>query len=514
MARETYERGVRAARRGDDANAQELLHQAANEEPENELAWLWLARVTPGDANRAGYLAQALALNPANKWAEHELAVARGEAKPGDIFGTSDDKELEALSCPNCAGALELKRDDSKTCVCPNCDSIVQLTDRQASLVGTASKHNPSVPITLGMKGVFDNVTYEVIGWLRFEGSDDEDTWIWEEWLLESRIKGYRWLSWDAEAGFNFCSPLPIEGDLDRMSRHISVNGKKARVIESGLARIVAVAGELTWRATIGDSFWYFDAKDGSKRYSAEFSTDEVELYACQPLKPKEVTAAFPELGSNVSNTPAPSSGSDSVAAEPDDVRGYGLWALICLGLAVVASGLAVMAFNSGKKIGGGTNGVVRGGNAVFGPYKVSKVNRPMKIELTGEIPNNSWVALEIDAKTPAGKIVPVLKTDLSRYSGNDRGAWSDNKASIKHIFLPSSVGDYKFRVKYSDGPKIEKPPAINVHMTVKQGVFLARYFIYLAIGLAIVGVYLGAQTFFAVKAVDSIDWDSVFNND
>ncbi len=81
--------GIEAARRGDRVNAQKLLRTVLDADPNNEVAWMWLASVLDNLAERRQALEQALRINPNNTRAKAALeqlnAVlppARGQRKP------------------------------------------------------------------------------------------------------------------------------------------------------------------------------------------------------------------------------------------------------------------------------------------------------------------------------------------------------------------------------------------------------------------------------------------------
>jgi hypothetical protein len=66
--------GIEAARRGDKAAARMLLRQVVTENPDNELAWMWLASAVDDLDERRACLQQALRLNPDNTRAREALS--------------------------------------------------------------------------------------------------------------------------------------------------------------------------------------------------------------------------------------------------------------------------------------------------------------------------------------------------------------------------------------------------------------------------------------------------------
>jgi len=71
---EKLDNGVRAARSGDRATAQKLLKQVIQEDPDNELALIWLASSVTSSAERRMYLQQVVRVNPNNQRAREALA--------------------------------------------------------------------------------------------------------------------------------------------------------------------------------------------------------------------------------------------------------------------------------------------------------------------------------------------------------------------------------------------------------------------------------------------------------
>lgn len=65
--------GIDAARRGDKANAAKLLRQVVDKEPNNEVAWMWLASALDNLGERRNALEEALRINPNNARAQEAL---------------------------------------------------------------------------------------------------------------------------------------------------------------------------------------------------------------------------------------------------------------------------------------------------------------------------------------------------------------------------------------------------------------------------------------------------------
>ena len=68
--------------RGQEARARSLLRIVVAAEPENELAWMWLANTAEKPADAVSCLEKVLALNPDNTLARSTLERCRAAARP------------------------------------------------------------------------------------------------------------------------------------------------------------------------------------------------------------------------------------------------------------------------------------------------------------------------------------------------------------------------------------------------------------------------------------------------
>jgi hypothetical protein len=71
---DTLDNGINAAKAGDAATARKLLKQVVKEDPDNELALMWLASSVTSSAERRLYLQQVVRINPNNQRARQALA--------------------------------------------------------------------------------------------------------------------------------------------------------------------------------------------------------------------------------------------------------------------------------------------------------------------------------------------------------------------------------------------------------------------------------------------------------
>jgi hypothetical protein len=79
--------GVEAAKAGNRSAARRLLEEVVEQDERNEVAWIWLATLATGAAEKREHLRRVLAINPQNKLAREALARLGDEPAPANRFG-------------------------------------------------------------------------------------------------------------------------------------------------------------------------------------------------------------------------------------------------------------------------------------------------------------------------------------------------------------------------------------------------------------------------------------------
>jgi twitching motility two-component system response regulator PilG len=104
--------GIAAARAKERAPARRYLTRLTEQDPDNELAWLWLASVSETSHEAMSHLRRVLALNPDNERARLALQRYQKEAEPPPPAWTcplcGDHAEPNDGLCPRCGAALSL----------------------------------------------------------------------------------------------------------------------------------------------------------------------------------------------------------------------------------------------------------------------------------------------------------------------------------------------------------------------------------------------------------------------
>ena len=493
---ETLQKGIRAARRGYKEPARRLLSQVLQVDPQNEEAWLWLSRVMDTPQERAECLRRVLAIHPDNRWASEQLAALEAEALPGEEAGapapSAPDQgalpapvaafELQQLACPQCGGSLRVQGGAQvKALVCQYCHSVLDLTAEQVAVVGQANKKaRPAMPIELGMEGTFEGERHQVIGWIRYEGWDDEDRWRWDEWLLASERGEFRWLSYDDEEGFILQAEIPITEAFDpRTAASIPVPGGQALVIERSPARVVALAGELTWQAKVGEELHYLDARRGKARYSVEYTPTEIELLAGRAMADVEVWQAFGRQDLV-----------EKVVQETGRRKGYRKLAVVCALFGVLGCLGALFTLLTGRKLLAQEVRLTTG-EQTMGPFEITRPGRAHRISLRADpLPTNTWAVVDVSVVDGRENEFYLFSAEFWDEAGRDsEGPWHESDLKEGHLFRPDEAGPYTLSLAV-DEAIVE---SLDLEVTVRGGVWLGRYFVIFAVLCAVLAVVFGS---------------------
>lgn len=470
---EALQKGIRAARRDAKEPARRLLGYVVQQDPDNEEAWLWLARVVETPAQRVDCLQRVLAINPENQWAAQQLTELQSTpAEPAAPVQPppsepTPELELDLLQCPHCNGSLKLRSGTrARTLVCQHCNSVLDLTSDQAQIVGQLGRrYRPSMPIELGMEGAFDDRQYQVIGWLRYEGWDDEDRWRWDEWLMASSTGQFRWLSYDAEEGFLLQKEIaPTQAFNPSTATSIPVPGGSAHITERSPCKIVALDGELTWQAKVGEHMRYIEAKLGELCYSVEYTQDEIELLEGRAVSDLTVWRAFGRQ--------------DLVEKAIEDTKRkkqYMTMAGVCAVFVLLSCIGGVFTALTGRKLVSQEIHVSEAEQEV-GPFEIAAPGRVHKITLRARgLPVNRWAVVDISVLDENDNEYYLGASEFWDEEGRDSdGYWHESDLNASHLFRPETAGQYTLSVMMDEATV----PSVDVQVTVKGGVWLGRYFV------------------------------------
>jgi uncharacterized protein (DUF983 family) len=206
--------------------------------------------------------------------------------------------KAQALNCPNCGGALEL-RDPANTVrvACSHCGSLLGSKtgdgppDKFEILKKlSAVPFKPSIPP--GTSGVLNGHPYTVLGAVQKETTSDGTTYLWVEHLLkEEKTEAYHWLA-ESNGHFTLLEPVP-GGGVEASARYATWKGARYRIFSRTRATVRAVVGEFYWAVKKGESTTATDYVAPPRMLSSE-STEAESAWTEGVYVPRDdVAAAF-----------------------------------------------------------------------------------------------------------------------------------------------------------------------------------------------------------------------------
>ncbi|MDP9044507.1 MAG: DUF4178 domain-containing protein [Pseudomonadota bacterium] len=296
-----------------------------------------------------------------------ELALT-GLADPGE-------KTLggRAVQCPNCGAALDIKLTTTRSIVCGQCHSVIDLTEG----VGGELQHyaqgvalEPLIP--LGSIGQFafgsgQVQPWQVVGYVERcevpESADDEQT-FWREYLLYHRTEGFAFIV-DAQDGWSWS--VPITGVPESAGGGAAYQGVVYRKLYDYTGQVTYVVGEFYWQVTQNQRTINTDfqgtgasaAKRLNREQTRSGATEEVVWSAGETLAADSVMSAF-----RLASTPAAALRRDALPT----AFGGSLLAKIMIWAAVLIVLLIVVRCSTGDDESGGGYGYGSAGGA-YGGY-------------------------------------------------------------------------------------------------------------------------------------------------
>jgi hypothetical protein len=358
---------------------------------------------------------------------------------------------------------------------------VLDLTSEQAAVIGQMNRSTrPSMPIKPGMQAAFNNEVHQVIGWIRYEGWDDEERWRWEEWLLASSEGKYRWLSYDSDDGFVLFEKIQPLAPFDpSRAASIQVPGGLAHVKERSPAKVVAFDGELTWQCSVGHQIGYLDAERDNIPYSVEYTQDEIELFAGQRLTDAEVWQAF---------------GREDLVQKATEIshwnRAYTTLALFCILLACFSCTGMMWAIFSGEELARQEFAMNKGAEVkTVGPITLNNPGRVHRVSLFASgLTVGNWAVVDVTARDPAGNSLYLFSGEFWDEEGHDSdGYWHEDDTTEEYLFKLENPGEYYLDVSMEEATV----DSLSVTVTLEQGVWLSRFFIiFLIISIVLAFVF------------------------
>ncbi len=253
--------------------------------------------------------------------------------------------KVKALECPNCGSAVELRTfGQALSAVCPSCYSVMDTKSPSLEIISRFHKSvrvEPAIP--LGRRGKLGEDQYEVAGFQDRFIVVEEVEYHWQEYLLFSPYKGFRYLV-HYNGHWNDVKPIKDvpEETFAGGRKAVSWNGQLYRHFQTATARTGFVLGEFPWRVTANDTVVAedFTAAPGAPRsLSSEATEGEITWSAGEYIPGSKVWEGFglegtaPDPVGTYFNEPSP-----HVQAAADRWRTFRYLALAAIAVALAAS--------------------------------------------------------------------------------------------------------------------------------------------------------------------------------
>ena len=170
------------------------------------------------------------------------------------------------FACPNCGSPVEAKLSQSKAITCPQCHTLIDLTQGIGGELRHAEQDEPVRPlIPLGSVGVLNGAHWQVVGFQHRLGRspDDDESFGWMEYLLYNAKLGFAFLV-DAEDGWSLVRPTTGAPKL-------SANGAKAEYAGATYRRTWTYNAETSY--VLGEFYW--PVRRGQKTSNSDYAAGE-----------------------------------------------------------------------------------------------------------------------------------------------------------------------------------------------------------------------------------------------
>ena len=198
------------------------------------------------------------------------LAIDYGQLPPAVERGRAvllEDLQLQGLksesarseqgrqfNCPSCGATVSVQLASTKSCTCPACASLIDLSAGIGAELRASAQDEPVRPlIPLGSKGQLQGVAWQVVGFQHRMGQapGDDEQFGWSEYLLYNQKRGFAFLV-DAEDGWSLVRPTTGAPQLAASGQSASYLGSSYRLQYSYQAQTSYVLGEFYWPVARG----------------------------------------------------------------------------------------------------------------------------------------------------------------------------------------------------------------------------------------------------------------------
>jgi endogenous inhibitor of DNA gyrase (YacG/DUF329 family) len=239
------------------------------------------------------------------------LSIDYGHTPPGVERGRSvllEDLKLQGLkgesakiesgrqfNCPQCGAPVQLHLETTKSCTCPSCKSIIDLSQGLGGELRATAQDEPVRPlIALGSKGQLQGIHWQVVGFQHRMGvaPGDDEHFGWSEYLLYNQKRGFAFLV-DSDEGWSLVRPTTGAPQVTNSGLSATYLGVKYQHQYSYQAETTYVLGEFYWPVERGQTTFNRDFANAKGLLSMEQSASELTWSSGDRLPADTVAKAF-----------------------------------------------------------------------------------------------------------------------------------------------------------------------------------------------------------------------------
>lgn len=392
-------------------------------------------------------------------------------------MATAKRSALKELKCPNCGAPVSQYTADAQTIVCSACGTYMAMEMEGPSAIGKGRKlPTPPVPINVGDTANMLDTEFFVLGRVVYRGWDDEDKWVWDEWLLGGADGRMLWMSYYDEEGFGVYKKLRIREPFDaKLSDALPTgSGKHVPVRERYPAQILGAEGELTWRTKPGDQLYMAEAFGNGKRYSVQQTNDELEIHEGVAMSNEDIAKAF--------NKPE---WQKAIASTANRGQLITIVAILFIMFAIWGFVAAVWASSTGEEILRQSLTLSTANPIATIPVEFNQPGRASVVAVRAQsaLPMQTYADIDISIDSPDETENDLFTLELWRESGSDdEGYWEETQASASDMFVPFQAGVHTLEVALGEATLDN----VSIDVTIRRNHVLPTWF---AIYGAIVGI-------------------------
>jgi hypothetical protein len=406
------------------------------------------------------------------------------------------------LSCPNCAGPLELRAPDkTERVTCPNCNSLLDVNQGQLSFLKSLEKpwFQPAIP--LGTVGEVPEGKMTVIGTMARSVTIEGTQYYWGEYLLYNPQVGFRWLV-HSDNHWNYVYAIP-PGEVTETDKYVYFRGDHYKIFQDAQCKVEGVLGEFYWKVEAGEMVRGVDYVSAPYMLSKEIST----VYVTDTKKPGKQKRATGEinwsLGTYISVAQIEKAFSVTGLPRPSNIAPnqpyrhkwiYKYWVLL-IAIALVIGFVTLVFSGSTREVYSQTITMQPLANEddtqkfFSEPFEL-KGWRNIRIEGKSSV-QNTWVYLEGDLINDETGLVQSFPIDISYYQGVEDGeSWSEGAQKDSATTSSMPAGKYILRLE-GQWEKWQTPAVVDIKIeqNVTSGFNLILVLIVLSIGPIVMGI-------------------------